>query len=62
MFDINVMSGVRLSRHYFPRMLARNWGRVILCPAKWGLSHRLTWCITASANRLNWPYREEWPS
>lgn len=23
MFDINVMSGVRLSRHYFPRMLAR---------------------------------------
>ncbi|MBG1231807.1 SDR family NAD(P)-dependent oxidoreductase [Aestuariivirga litoralis] len=28
-FDINVMSGVRLSRAYFPRMLARNWGRVI---------------------------------
>ncbi|HEX2012979.1 MAG TPA: SDR family oxidoreductase [Roseateles sp.] len=29
MLDVNVMSGVRLSRHYFPRMLARNWGRVI---------------------------------
>lgn len=29
MFDLNVMSGVRLARHYFPRMLAKDWGRVI---------------------------------
>ncbi|MFT7774064.1 SDR family NAD(P)-dependent oxidoreductase [Roseateles sp.] len=29
MLDVNVMSGVRLSRHYFPRMLSCNWGRVI---------------------------------
>jgi NAD(P)-dependent dehydrogenase (short-subunit alcohol dehydrogenase family) len=28
-FDVNVMSGVRLSRHVFPKMLARNWGRII---------------------------------
>jgi NAD(P)-dependent dehydrogenase (short-subunit alcohol dehydrogenase family) len=28
-FEVNVLSGVRLSRHYFPRMLERNWGRVI---------------------------------
>lgn len=28
-YEINVMSGVRLSRHYFPLMLAQNWGRVI---------------------------------
>lgn len=28
-FETNVMSGVRLSRHYFPRMLARGWGRVL---------------------------------
>ena len=28
-FEVNVLSGVRLSRHYFPRMLDRNWGRVI---------------------------------
>jgi len=28
-FEINVLSGVRLSRHYFPQMLAANWGRVI---------------------------------
>jgi NAD(P)-dependent dehydrogenase (short-subunit alcohol dehydrogenase family) len=29
LFHVNVMGGVRLSRHYFPRMLARGWGRVI---------------------------------
>jgi len=29
LFEVNVLSGVRLSRHYFPRMLERNWGRVI---------------------------------
>ena len=28
-FEANVMSGVRLARHYFPRMLAANWGRII---------------------------------
>lgn len=28
-FDLNVMSGVRLSRHYLPGMRARNWGRII---------------------------------
>lgn len=28
-FEVNVMSGVRLSRHYLPRMVERNWGRVI---------------------------------
>jgi NAD(P)-dependent dehydrogenase (short-subunit alcohol dehydrogenase family) len=28
-FDINILSGVRLSRHYLPYMLKRNWGRII---------------------------------
>lgn len=28
-FETNVMSGVRLSRHCFPKMIARNWGRII---------------------------------
>ena len=28
-FEINVMGGVRLARHYFPRMLAKNWGRIV---------------------------------
>jgi NAD(P)-dependent dehydrogenase (short-subunit alcohol dehydrogenase family) len=28
-FEVNVMSGVRLSRHYLPQMKDRNWGRVV---------------------------------
>src|SRR5882762_7769186 len=28
-FEVNVLSGVRLSRHYLPRMLKKNWGRII---------------------------------
>jgi NAD(P)-dependent dehydrogenase (short-subunit alcohol dehydrogenase family) len=28
-FEANVMSGVRLSRHYLPRMLKGGWGRVV---------------------------------
>jgi NAD(P)-dependent dehydrogenase (short-subunit alcohol dehydrogenase family) len=28
-FEVNVLSGVRLARHYLPCMLKRNWGRVI---------------------------------
>jgi len=28
-FEVNVLSGVRLSRHYLPGMLKKDWGRVI---------------------------------
>lgn len=28
-YEVNVLSGVRLSRHYLPLMLAQNWGRII---------------------------------
>jgi len=36
MLEVNEMSGVRLSRHYFPRMLQRNWGRVIFVSSEVG--------------------------
>ena len=29
LFEINVLSGVRLSRHYLPGMKQRNWGRIV---------------------------------
>ena len=29
LFQLNVMSGVRLSRRYLPRMVAKGWGRVV---------------------------------
>lgn len=28
-FEVNVVSGARLARHYFPQMLSAGWGRVI---------------------------------
>ncbi|MFL6674936.1 MAG: SDR family NAD(P)-dependent oxidoreductase [Massilia sp.] len=28
-YEVNVVSGARLSRHYFPKMLAKGWGRII---------------------------------
>ena len=28
-FEINVMSGIRLARHYLPGMLKENWGRIL---------------------------------
>lgn len=28
-FEVNVLSGVRLSRHYLPGMKERNWGRIV---------------------------------
>lgn len=34
---LNVMSGVRLSRHYLPGMRERNWGRIIFISSESGL-------------------------
>lgn len=36
-FEVNVMSGIRLSRHYFPLMLAKNWGRIIFISSESGV-------------------------
>ncbi len=35
-FEVNVLSGVRLSRHYLPGMLKRNWGRIIFISSESG--------------------------
>jgi NAD(P)-dependent dehydrogenase (short-subunit alcohol dehydrogenase family) len=37
-FEINVMSGVRLSRAYLPGMLKRNWGRIVFISSESGLN------------------------
>ncbi|HEX7781278.1 MAG TPA: SDR family oxidoreductase [Sphingobium sp.] len=38
LFDVNVMSGVRMSRAYLPGMLARDWGRIIFISSESALS------------------------
>lgn len=37
-FDANVMSGVRMSRHYLPTMVARGWGRIVFISSESGLN------------------------
>ncbi len=37
-FNANVMSGVRLSRHYLPGMVERGWGRVVFISSESGLN------------------------
>lgn len=36
-FEVNVMSGVRLSRHHLPRMKQRGWGRIVFVSSESGL-------------------------
>ncbi len=38
LFESNVMSGVRLARHYLPRMVAKGWGRVVFISSESGLN------------------------
>jgi NAD(P)-dependent dehydrogenase (short-subunit alcohol dehydrogenase family) len=37
-FDTNVMSGIRLSRHYLPRMVQKGWGRIVFISSESGLN------------------------
>jgi len=36
-FEVNVLSGIRLSRHYLPQMLEQNWGRIIFISSESGI-------------------------
>ena len=36
--EVNVISGVRLSRHYLPMMLKKNWGRIIFISSESGVN------------------------
>lgn len=37
-FDTNVMSGLRVSRHYLPAMKAANWGRIVFISSESGIN------------------------
>jgi NAD(P)-dependent dehydrogenase (short-subunit alcohol dehydrogenase family) len=36
-FEVNVLSAVRLSRHYLPRMKQKNWGRIVFMSSESGV-------------------------
>ena len=37
-FEVNVLSGARLSRFYLPKMLDKNWGRIVFISSESGLN------------------------
>lgn len=37
-FEVNVLSGARLTQLYLPRMIERNWGRVVFVSSESGIS------------------------
>jgi NAD(P)-dependent dehydrogenase (short-subunit alcohol dehydrogenase family) len=37
-FEVNVLSGVRLSRFYLPKMLESNWGRIVFISSESGVN------------------------
>jgi len=51
-FETNVLSSIRLARHYMPRMLERNWGRLIFITSESGVTtprDRMHYATTKSA-------------
>lgn len=38
MFEINVMSGIRMTRHYLPGMVKRGWGRLVFISSESALA------------------------
>lgn len=38
MFEVNVLSGAQLTQHYLPKMIQKNWGRVIFISSESAIS------------------------
>ena len=51
LFEVNVLSGIRLARHYFPKMLAKNSGRVIFISSESGIAIPITLTVGPSRSR-----------
>lgn len=52
-YDVNVVSGVRLSRHYAQEMVKKGWGRVIFISSESGVAipaDMINYGVTKSAN------------
>lgn len=52
-YEVNVISGVRLARHYTPAMVSQGWGRVIFLSSESGVAipaDMINYGVTKSAN------------
>ncbi|CRM23552.1 3-oxoacyl-[acyl-carrier-protein] reductase FabG [Pseudomonas sp. 31 R 17] len=52
-YEVNVISGVRLARHYVPGMVEQDWGRVIFVSSESGVAtpaDMINYGVTKSAN------------
>ncbi|SEF02732.1 NAD(P)-dependent dehydrogenase, short-chain alcohol dehydrogenase family [Pseudomonas palleroniana] len=52
-YEVNVISGVRLARHYVPGMVTQGWGRVIFVSSESGIAipaDMINYGVTKSAN------------
>ncbi|VVO39144.1 SDR family NAD(P)-dependent oxidoreductase [Pseudomonas fluorescens] len=52
-YEVNVISGVRLARHYVPDMVGQGWGRVIFLSSESGIAtpgDMINYGVTKSAN------------
>jgi NAD(P)-dependent dehydrogenase (short-subunit alcohol dehydrogenase family) len=51
-FEANVMSGVRLSRFYFPKMLKQNWGRIVFISSESSAQFEKEFFVSARPSSL----------
>lgn len=52
-FDINVLSGITLAKHFLPKMLSKNWGRIIFIASESGImipSEMIHYGLTKTCN------------
>ena len=61
-FEVNVLSGVRLSRAYVSGMKQRNWGRIIFISSESGISTQGNDSIRHDGRPLNSRFRVAWRS
>jgi len=52
-YDVNVLSGVRLARHYAPGMVGKGWGRILFISSESGIAipaDMINYGVTKAAN------------